>query len=742
MSLSNKITYSKRRAASNTNRSVASQFILRPTTAGTARSLAAPNRIMAIVKGRGIASEIGICIFDITSCEVILCQFSDQSTYSQTLQKIYLNEPLKILMPKVATEDQDKLNGEQEEDKLQSLIQQQYPHIPILLLTQKLFNKDTGKQWVKEYVLREDCAGLLIGIATKYCCLAAFAAVFRYALDTENYRFTPHTLKFTYQSAEGTMMIDAITAKNLELVASITSNHTQNTLFDVLNRTSTSMGKRLLRMNILQPPYSLDMIGHRLDAVELLSQNEECIFNIQTCLKHLVDLDHTTAYIVKLPKSNDSTKKSSNIAIHHAESKINQVIGLKQTIKSISVIASHLSSKKECLLIDKIHILLTNPVFSELEKIIQDTVNEEVSLQKTSLGIQNQKCYAIKAGVNGLLDVARQTYKETTEDIYELIEQYNEAYGLQMKLQFNSSSGFYITIAKTDDEEHPLPPEFINIIKKKKSLQFTTVALLQKNFRIHESLTEVYLMSDQIVTELLDAFRDNINALYKASEAIALLDMLTSLAACHISFDYVRPEFSNAIAIKAGRHPILSQILSFPLVPNDTFASLSSSFQFVTGPNMSGKSTYLRQVALLTIMAHIGSFVPAEYACFRLTDQLLSRLANDNNFSDIGTSSFMSEMRETAYLLQHVTNNSLVIIDELGRSTSPNDALCIAAAVCEDLILTKAFCFFATHLHQLTRTLDIYPNVVSLQFKVNLTVIQSSYFVYKMALKETTPLQL
>ncbi|EIE76282.1 hypothetical protein RO3G_00986 [Rhizopus delemar RA 99-880] len=178
--------------------------------------------------------------------------------------------------------------------------------------------------------------------------------------------------------------------------------------------------------------------------------------------------------------------------------------------------------------------------------------------------------------------------------------------------------------------------------------------------------------------------------------------MLASFASNRLSYNYIRPDFSGTLAIKSGRHPILDHILTFPLVPNDTFASLSSSFQIITGPNMSGKSTYLRQVALLNIMAHIGSL-----------------LANDNAFSDIGTSSFMTEMRETAYLLQNVTDSSLVMMDELCRSTSPTDALGIAAAVCEELIQTKAFCFFATHFHELTRTLVIYPNVVNLQFKVD-----------------------
>ncbi|KAG1439268.1 hypothetical protein G6F56_012344 [Rhizopus delemar] len=192
-------------------------------------------------------------------------------------------------------------------------------------------------------------------------------------------------------------------------------------------------------------------------------------------------------------------------------------------------------------------------------------------------------------------------YKEAIEDIYDLVTEYSETTELNMKLQFSSSSGFFIQMSISDIHEgQTLPKKFINIVKKRKIIQFTTLELLQKNSRINESLAEVYLMSESVVSELLQLFRENINFLYKASEAIALLDMLASFA---IS----RPNFTDTLAIKSGRHPILDQILTFPLVPNDTFISLSSSFQLITGPNMSGKSTYLRQVALLNIMAHIGS---------------------------------------------------------------------------------------------------------------------------------------
>ncbi|KAI8972009.1 muts domain V-domain-containing protein [Mycotypha africana] len=754
---------------------IASQTNVTVKATTTKKNVASPTKcIMAITESRGVAIEIGFCVFNMNSCEAFISQLADSPTFTRILQKVNLHDPQQILMPVYSTDNyeysqrqaneknksQDApfshstatiTNASSESGKLKELLRLQFPHVPIISISRKHFNDELGKQCIQKFCLQDDIAGLIVGVSNRYYCLAAIAGLFHHIIHTEGHTFAQHTIKFTYQGAEGSMLIDPITAKNLELVtnianssgsgqgnssASASSSFKKDSLLGILDHTSTSMGKRLLRMNILQPPCAANIIRDRLDAVEGLCQSEESIFTIQSHLKQLNDLDHSIWYLAKMPYASNNTATTATLAVQHAEMKVNQIIALKQTIKTIQALAAHLRQQKEgkeidscmpdneeingSILLYTICKILSNSAFIFLEGEVRTMINEEVCIQKTSLGIRNQKCYA--AGVNGLLDVARQTYKETTEDIYELASQYSEEHKMQMKLQFNASNYFHITMSTNQlTEGRRLPSEFINVVKKKKTLQFTSLELLQKNERLNESLTGVYLMSDKIVTELLNIFRNNINILYQASEAIALLDMLTSHA-IHImkSENYVRPEFSSTLAIKAGRHPILDHILSFPVVANDTFASLSSSFQFMTGPNMSGKSTYLRQIALLTIMAQIGCFVPAEYACFRLSDQLLSRLANDNTFSDIGTSSFMSEMRETAYLLKHVTNTSIILIDELGRGTSPNDALGITAAVCEDLICTRAYCFFATHLHELTSTLNIYPNVVNLHFKVTI----------------------
>ncbi|PHZ13648.1 uncharacterized protein RHIMIDRAFT_236703 [Rhizopus microsporus ATCC 52813] len=708
--------YTQRATQQTSNRLTTGGVSARPKTAMTAVTRRqVPKCIMSVTEGRGVAIEVGICIFDVNSCECTLSQFADSTTFARTIQKINLNDPQKILVSSFGNKRSEEIK---KSSKLCQLIEQQFPHASFIFLPRKHFNDEMGIGYIKHYGLQEDIPGLLVGVSPKYYCLAATSGTFYYLLQNEGLAFAENTIKFSYQGAEGTLMIDTITSRNLELVTNIINIHKENTLLGILDKTITPMGKRLLRMNILQPPCCLEVITDRLDAIQELSASEECLFNIQSSLRPLSDLDYIISFIVKLPNANHKTVGRQMLAVHHSESKINQVICLKQSIKSIQNIAfqlpCHSNPVESCILSKAIYKILSEPIFAELEEIINSVINEDVGIEKTGLGLRNQKCYA--AGVN----VARQAYKEAIEDTYELVSEYSETTGLKMKLQFSSSSGFFIQMPTSElSDGNTLPDKFINVVTKRKMLHFTTLEILQANSRINESLMEVYLMSDKVVSNLLQVFRDNINILYKASEAIALLDMLASLASCKLSYGYVRPTFSGVLAIKSGRHPVLDHILTFPLVPNDTFASLSSSFQFITGPNMSGKSTYLRQVALLNVMAHIGSFVPAEYASFRLCDQLLSRLANDNILSDTNTSSFMTEMKETAYLLQHVTNSSVVIIDELCRSTSPNNAVGIAAAVCEELARTKAFCFFATHLHELTRTLVIYPNVVNLRFKVD-----------------------
>ncbi|CAJ0749612.1 21846_t:CDS:10 [Entrophospora sp. SA101] len=466
--------------------------------------------------------------------------------------------------------------------------------------------------------------------------------------------------------------VDFVTARNLELINNMNNQNSNHSLYGVLNRTVTPMGGRLLRTNILQP---------LTDSVE--------------ALKPFQDIDHLITALIQIPRKPN---------VKSAEQNINNVILLKHTLTLIKSLKNAMFGIKNSLL-DTIYQLLNDPELQILEGKIHQVINEDVTYQKSALGF------------NGLLDVARQTYKEMVDDTFEMIEKYSEKNEIHLKPQFSVSTGYYLSTNIEHLGDRQLPLVFINVSKKKNLLTFTTLELIKKNTKINESLTEVYLI---IIEDLIFEIRGTIGVLYKASESVAMLDMLTSFAhQCTIS-NYVRPEFTDTLAIKSGRHPMRECLFVVdPFIPNDTFASNATNFQIITGPNMSGKSTYLKQIALMSIMSQIGSLVPAEYASFRIVDQIFTRICNDNNMES-NTSTFIIEMRETAYILQHVTDESLVIIDELGRGTSTHDGLGITYAVCEELVKTKAFIFFATHFHELTRSLTIYPNVVNLHLEIEI----------------------
>lgn len=261
-----------------------------------------------------------------------------------------------------------------------------------------------------------------------------------------------------------------------------------------------------------------------------------------------------------------------------------------------------------------------------------------------------------------------------------------------------------------------LPKECIKAIKYKNTLSFTTVDQIKLSDRVSDSLQEIYIMTNIVVSELMKEICESISCLYQLAEAVSMIDMLLSFAHnCTLS-SYVRPEFIDTMAIKGGLHPILEKIGHELPVVNNTYASTDSNFILITGPNMSGKSTYLRQMAMLQIMAQTGSFVPAEYASFRIADQIYSRIGTDDDMQT-NSSSFMLEMREINYIIQNASNTSLIIIDELGRGTSPDEGAGLCHAICEYLLQLKAFIFFTTHFLELGDLDKLYPNVLNYHFE-------------------------
>lgn len=385
-----------------------------------------------------------------------------------------------------------------------------------------------------------------------------------------------------------------------------------------------------------------------------------------------------------------------------------------------------------------------------IEELIDATLNEHVAYQSKPLDLRNQRIYSVKvrngvhliilqitkikqAGVNSLLDVARQTYKEANTDAAELVEKLSgilatvsfrgysnlkpESCDMALDLKYDTARQYYICIPAT--ESGSLPDVFINVYHKRNRIECQTLDLVKLNQKITDAHSEVINMSDQTIQDLIRDVCSEVSGLFRVSEAIAMLDMLASFAQLANDYEYIRPELTDTLAIKAGRHPIREQIHSTKFIPNDAYSTPQTRFQIITGCNMSGKSTYIRSLALVTVMAQIGCFVPAYYASFPISHQLFARVATSDDL-DANVSTFAAEMREMAFILRNIQPRSMVIIDELGRGTSTTDGLAIAVALAEALISSNALVWFVTHFHDLARILSERSGVINLHLSAEI----------------------
>ena len=299
---------------------------------------------------------------------------------------------------------------------------------------------------------------------------------------------------------------------------------------------------------------------------------------------------------------------------------------------------------------------------------------------------------------------------------------------MTLDLKYENARHYYLRFLASDlDASTTIPATFINRYKKGKHIECQTLDLVKMNQKIRDTHNEVIILSDSTVQELINQVRTKIHPLFKISESIAMLDMLAGFAqrvtTC-ISGEFIQPELTtDSLMIKSGRHPIRDKIMSTTrdkFVPNDVYATPQNRFHIITGANMSGKSTYIRSIAFMTIMAQIGCFVPAEYAAFPLCHEVFARVSTDDNI-EANVSTFAGEMREIAYILRNITPHSLVIIDELGRGTSTTDGLAIAIAVAEALIYSKAYVWFVTHFRDLPRILADRAGVSNLHLSVDIS---------------------
>ena len=516
------------------------------------------------------------------------------------------------------------------------------------------------------------CRGLDLGIA-------AAGAVLHYARKNLRQDAANITSLQTYQT-EDCLILDRISQRNLELVEPIFADSKDNTLISVLDETVTPMGARLLREWVLRPLKNQADIEARLEAVENLLSNPLLLAELREILTAVRDLERT---VTRLSVGSNASARDLLVLRRGLE----EVPGLKAVLAGAE--APLLKGQRDEL-----------QEFPELTELLARAVVDEPPVSTKDGGM-------IREGYHAELDLLRRASNEGKDWIAAYQSKEQERSGIKsLKVRFNKVFGYFIEISKSYLDE--VPPEYLRKQTIVNGERFITPELKEIEDKVLGAEEKSRVLEYELFQELREKVCSHTAAIQRCARALAAIDCLAALADVAGKYHYVRPEISDKaiLDIRDGRHPVLDARLTHEaFVPNDVLLdNRENQLAIITGPNMAGKSTYIRQVALLVIMAQMGSFILAEKALIGVTDRIFTRVGAADDISR-GQSTFMVEMVETANILNHATPQSLIILDEIGRGTSTFDGLSLAWAVAEylhDHAEVKARTLFATHYHELT----------------------------------------
>nr|WP_187296364.1 DNA mismatch repair protein MutS [Tepidibacter mesophilus] len=475
------------------------------------------------------------------------------------------------------------------------------------------------------------------------------------------------------------MSIDMFTRLNLELTRTIRSKQKKGSLLHVLDKTNTAMGGRLLRKWIEQPLINKERIQERLDLIEEIKDDFSLREDLHEELKNIYDIERLCGKL--------------------AFEKINpkELINLKESIKKIPDIKELLRES------DTKHIKkLVNDIddLVDIYKLIDESIMEEPSLTLKDGNI-------IKSSYDEDIDRLRDLTKNGAAVIREIEDKERSKTGIKsLKIGFNKVFGYYIEITKANLKQFEIPNYYIRKQTLSNAERFITEELKMIEEQILNAKDKIKDLEYSIFVQVRNRLYRNINRIQQVAKTIAFIDVINSLGKVAYQNNYCKPNITSEdkLCIINGRHPVVENIIGEEnFVPNDTELNTSDSkIGIITGPNMAGKSTYMRQVSLITLLAHIGSFVPAQKADVPIVDRIFTRVGASDDLSQ-GQSTFMVEMSEVSHILKNATKNSLVILDEIGRGTSTFDGLSLAWSIVE-YINEKIGCktLFATHYHELT----------------------------------------
>ena len=648
---------------------VVKRGVVRVVTPGTAMdssmfSDSSNNYLMALYGDKG---EYGLSFLDISTGEFLTTQLTDAEPYDRIASEVARMGPSECIMPPSLLKDTHLTTRLRE----------------LRIITHE-FNEDAFDHKMAEKMLMEHFKVSTLegmGCTELMEAVASAGAALRYATDTQMRELSQvQTLK-TYFDSEF-MVLDAITLRNLEIVRNVRGEGNDASLIGVLDETKTPMGRRQLQKWLLKPLISVDAINDRQDAVSWLHDNTLVRFDIRAHLSYVRDMERLVGRVM------------------YGNSNARDLVSLKRSLESVPLLIDSLQECKDIELLQDISSQFSSfSELGELAKLIDSAIVEEPPLSVRDGGM-------IKPGYNEQLDELFDLSKNGKQWIAKFQQKERDRSGIKsLKVGYNKVFGYYLEVTKANISQ--VPDDYIRKQTMTNAERFYTPELKERESAILSADEKMTALEYELLTEVNSIIASHSRELQETASLIGTLDVLANLAEVAANNNYVRPAITPdcRLLIRDGRHPVVESTVAGGFVPNDTEMDCNEhQFQLITGPNMAGKSTYMRQIAMIVIMAQSGSFVPASHASIGIVDRVFTRVGAFDDLAS-GQSTFMVEMVELANILNNATPKSLVLLDEIGRGTSTYDGYSIAKAVVE-YIHNKGRVgvrsLFATHYHQLT----------------------------------------
>ena len=626
------------------------------------------NYLMAIVC---VGDHFGVSTADITTGDCYVTEIDEE-------RKLW-DEINKFLPAEIICNDAFLVSGVDVDDLRNRL------HISVFALESWYFGDDLCKQTLLEHFNISSLEGL--GLADYDSGVIAAGSLFRYLLDTQK-NTMEHMNKIIPYTTDRYMVIDSSSRRNLELVETLREKQKRGSLLWVLDKTKTAMGARMLRSFVEQPLIDADAINERLDAVTELNMQAMLREEIREYLNPVYDLERLVSRI---------SYRSANPR---------DLLAFKMSLEMIPHIKNLLANFTSPLLV-RINEQMDG--LEDLYTLLEASITEDPPLAVKEGGI-------IREGYNEQVDTYRNSKTQGKSWLAQLEAEEKEKTGIRnLKIKYNKVFGYYLEVTNSFKD---LVPEYYT---RKQTLtnaeRYITPKLKELEDMILGAEDKLFALEYDLFCQVREELAAQIPRIQETAKAIAQLDVYASLSVVAQRNNYVRPTVNTkgVIDIKNGRHPVVEKMINNDMfIANDTYLDNGSKrVSVITGPNMAGKSTYMRQTALIVLMAQIGSFVPAEKAKIGVVDRIFTRVGASDDLAS-GQSTFMVEMTEVANILRNATAKSLLILDEIGRGTSTFDGLSIAWAVIEHISNTKllgAKTLFATHYHELTELEGKIPGV-------------------------------